>query len=38
MDERNDITTGGGGGGKGGVTFNVQIREVLKRTIVNSSN
>ena len=28
----------GGGGGKGGVTFNVQIREVLKRTIVNSSN
>ena len=35
MDERNDITTGGGGGK---VTFNVQIREVLRRTIVNSSN
>ena len=27
-----------GGGGKGEVTFTVQIREVLRRTIVNSSN
>ena len=35
MDERNNIITGGG---RGGVTFNIQIREVLRRTIVNSSN